>query len=168
MSRKSIILAVAALASLGTIALSSTSASAFGHGGGFGGFHAGGSTHMSSFRGTGFRGGGFGFHRIGYFHPHWYPHYRFGWRNHYWAAPVIATGIAAGYSTAPTWNRCTCLTKEYTPDGAVVFKDLCTQETATNGPANGGPSADDSTAPQQPQQQGYAQQPQGYAQPHYR
>jgi hypothetical protein len=29
---------------------------------------------------------------------------------------------------------CTCLTKEYTPQGAVVFKDRCTNEAAMNPP----------------------------------
>jgi hypothetical protein len=34
-----------------------------------------------------------------------------------------------------TTNRCTCLTKEYTPEGAVLFKDVCTNEAAINPPA---------------------------------
>ena len=29
---------------------------------------------------------------------------------------------------------CTCLTKEYTPEGAVLFKDRCTNEMAMNPP----------------------------------
>ena len=29
---------------------------------------------------------------------------------------------------------CTCLSKEYTPDGRVLFKDLCTNEAAINPP----------------------------------
>ena len=47
-----------------------------------------------------------------------------------------------------TTNRCTCLTKEYTPEGAVLFKDICTNEAAINPPAR------------LPQQTGYAPQPQ--------
>ncbi len=34
---------------------------------------------------------------------------------------------------------CTCLTKGYTPEGAVVFKDLCTKEMAS-APAEGAPA----------------------------
>jgi hypothetical protein len=170
MSRKSTILALAAIASLGSIALSSTSASAFGHGRGFGGggVHTGGGMHMSggmhSFRG--YRTGGFAFRRYAHVRPLWrHPHWHFGWRRPYWVAPVIATGLATTYATAPTWNRCTCLTKEYTPEGAVVFKDLCTKEMAMNPPETPAPAADYSPAPQQPQTQGYAQpQAQPYAQ----
>ena len=58
-------------------------------------------------------------------------------------AGASATGGTTGpppwspprYAAAPVWNRCTCLTKEYTPEGAVVFKDLCTKEIAMNPPA---------------------------------
>ena len=38
------------------------------------------------------------------------------------------------YGAAPIVNRCTCLTKEYTPEGAVLFKDICTNEAAINPP----------------------------------
>jgi hypothetical protein len=158
MSRKSTILALAAIASLGTFALSSTSASAFGHSGG--GMRMNGGGHVSSLRTSvrtsGLRGSSFAFRRIVRLHPpHWHPHYRFAWRRPYWVAPVGA-GIAT-YMTAPTWNRCTCLTKEYTPEGVVVFKDLCTKEMAMNPPENPAPAAEDMTAPQPPQAQGYAQ-----------
>lgn len=172
MSRKSTILALAAIASLGSFALSSTSASAFGHGRGFGGggSHMGG-MHMSGgmhrlYGGGHFRTGGIAFRRVVHFRPHWrHPHWRFGWRRPYWVAPVIATGLATTYATAPTWNRCTCLTKEYTPEGAVVFKDLCTKEMAMNPPEVSAPAAEYTPAPQPPQTQGYAQ-PQPY--PQYR
>src|SRR5215467_7064709 len=130
MSRKSTFLALAAVASLG-IAFSSTSASAFG-GHGLG------------------HGPGIAFRRVVRVHPHWHWHWRFGWRRPYWVAPVVATGVAT-YAAAPAWNRCSCLTKEYTQEGVVVFKDLCTQEMAMNPPANPG-AASDMTAPQQ---QGY-------------
>jgi hypothetical protein len=94
--------------------------------------------------------GGVGIRRIGgikhpqFKHPHVHPkfvqhhhrHWRWGWRRHYWVAPVVTTAVATGVvAAAPTWNRCSCLTKEYTPEGAVVFKDLCTKETAVNPPA---------------------------------
>jgi hypothetical protein len=170
MSRKSTILALAAIAWLGSLALSSTGASAFGHGRGLGGGAHMGGMHMSggmhAFRGGGYRTGGFAFRRVVHVRPHWWhPHWRIGWRRPYWVAPVIATGLATTYAAAPTWNRCTCLTKEYTPEGAVVFKDLCTKEMAMNPPETPAPAADYSPVPQQPQVQGYAQpQTQPYAQ----
>ena len=143
------VLALAAVATLGAFALATNDASArgFGGGGGGGGMRMGGG-HIGGggFRhigGGGFRhigGGGFRHVGIGFrrpilvrHHPHF--HWRYGWRRNYWVAPVVATGIATGVVAAPTWNRCTCLTKEYTPEGAVVFKDLCTKEIAMNPPA---------------------------------
>ena len=166
MSRKSTILALAAIASLGVFALSSTSASAFGgRGGGHisGGGHHGGGMHIGGGMHR-LHGGGISFRRVVHFRPHWkHPHFRIGWRRPYWVAPVVATGVAA-YATAPTWNRCTCLTKEYTPEGAVVFKDLCTKDIAMNPPLAPAPAAEYSPAPQLPQQ-GYVQpQPQPYVQ----
>jgi hypothetical protein len=114
MLRKSTLLALAASAALGLAALSPTAASAhggFGHGGGFhgGGFHGG--FH-----------GGYGFHRyVGWHRPIWY------------ARPVVYAAVrpVAVASPAP----CTCLSKEYTPEGAVLFKDRCTNEAAMNPPA---------------------------------
>jgi hypothetical protein len=32
--------------------------------------------------------------------------------------------------SSPAAGSCNCLTKSYTETGAVVFKDVCTQETA--------------------------------------
>jgi hypothetical protein len=137
-TRKTII-ALAAVASLGVLALASDDASARGFGGGAR-MHTGGGSHI--------RHGGFrpmksiGHHRPGlrpiYVHRGHHHHHRYwGWRRHYWAAPaVVTTGVAVGaLATGPAWNRCTCLTKEYTPEGAVVFKDLCTKEMAMNPPA---------------------------------
>jgi hypothetical protein len=175
MFRKSTILALAAAASLGAFALSSSSASAFGG-------HVGGG-HFS----------GSGMHAIGHglgpmqaahkpifnkpifkpiFNSHWHWHWRhYGWRRPIWIAPVVAGGVAtyAAAPSAPTYNRCTCLTKEYTPQGSVVFKDICTNEMAMNPPATGPQTGD--IAPQQPATVGYAeQQPQqqGYLQPQVR
>ena len=58
-------------------------------------------------------------------HPRWHPR-----RIHYVnyvrpvaVAPVIASPIYRG--------TCNCLTKEYTLNGEIVFRDLCTQETAS-------------------------------------
>jgi hypothetical protein len=90
-------------------------------------------------------------------HNHWW--WRYTWRRPYFVAPVIAAGgvaAAATYAAAPSTNRCTCLTKEYTPQGQVVFKDVCTNEMAMNPPADTAP-ASSSLAPQLPQQQGYLQ-----------
>jgi hypothetical protein len=87
-------------------------------------------------------------------HAHWprWWWWRYSWQRPYWVAPVVAGGVAT-YATTPTTNRCTCLTKEYTPQGAVVFKDVCTNEMAMNPPANVSPAA----YMPQPQQQGYLQ-----------
>jgi len=138
MTRKSL-LAIAAIASFGALALASTDASARGFGGGGfrgGGMHAGGMHVGGGVRSVGFRGG-HSFRRIVHVRPHWHHwHHRwhFGWRRPYWVTPVIGAGVATYPVAAPTYNRCTCLTKEYTPEGAVVFKDLCTQESAMNPP----------------------------------
>jgi hypothetical protein len=137
-----------ALITAGTMSLSSNEASARGfHGGGFhgGGFHGGG-FHGGGFHGGGFHGGfhGGGFHHASFrhhhkfYHPYW-PHHRHVYFRPHWRPGIAIAAPAVGvvsYGTAPTYNRCTCLTKEYTPEGAVVFKDICTQESAMNPPAN--------------------------------
>ena len=61
-------------------------------------------------------------------HVHRHHHWRYVWRHGYYR-PV-------GY-VAP--GPCTCLWKGYTPEGAVVFKDLCTQEMAS-APVAGAPA----------------------------
>jgi hypothetical protein len=131
------VLALTAALAIGSMALVSTDATA--KPGGFGGgmkFGGGGFKHPG-FKHPGFKHPGFkhpGFKHPGFVHhPHW--KWRYGLRRHYWVAPVVATGIATRYVAQPTWNKCSCLTKEYTPDGAVVFKDLCTKEMAMNPPA---------------------------------
>jgi hypothetical protein len=51
-----------------------------------------------------------------------------------WHRPLLVGTVAATtYAVAPavTARPCTCLTKEYTPDNLVVFKDLCTKEVAS-------------------------------------
>jgi hypothetical protein len=162
-------LAFAAVMALGSIALVTTDASARGFGGGHGGGFSkvgGGGTKF----GGGFKHPGFkhpGFKHPGFKHPDWkfgkhHPHpwkWHYGFRRHYWVAPVVATGIATRYVSQPTWNRCNCLTKEYTPEGAVVFKDLCTKEMAMNPPATApAPAAYDPT--QMPAVQGSTTLPQ--------
>lgn len=141
---KTSILMLAAVASVGaTLALSTSSADARP---GFGGFHGGG-----------FRGG---FARFTPHRPHFHP--RFPHRPHVhvrWQRPLIygvgTTAVAApAYAAvAPKPAPCTCLSKEYTPDNLVVFKDRCTKEMAAT-PIGG----------QQQQQQGQAQ-PESQAQP---
>ena len=72
--------------------------------------------------------------------PHWC--HRFPWRCKVgvrwprpWVVPVATAGlVATSYAVAPAVaapRPCTCLTKEYTPDNLVVFKDLCTKEVAS-------------------------------------
>jgi hypothetical protein len=61
--------------------------------------------------------------------PYWcwkYP-WRCRGRIHVVRYPVI---------TAARPVSCTCLTKTYLPNGAVMFKDVCTQEVAINPPVN--------------------------------
>jgi hypothetical protein len=68
-------------------------------------------------------------------HPRWS---RPLWRHHiyYYPRPVIYAARPVIYGAAPVvTNRCTCLTKEYTPTGAVLFKDICTNEAAINPPS---------------------------------
>ncbi len=93
--------------------------------------------------------------------PRWW-WWRYSWQRPYWVAPMAAAGGVATYAattpSTPTTNRCTCLTKEYTPQGAVVFKDVCTNESAMNPPVDASSTAE--MAPQmtqQPVQQGYLQ-----------
>ncbi len=79
-------------------------------------------------------------------------HHCWRWPHHcrrpiVWYAP---RPVYAGYSAAPVAGRCTCLVKEYTREGAVLFKDTCTNEVAQNPPAQ--------DQQQQPQQQSYAPQ----------
>src|SRR5262245_3081767 len=175
MSRKSLMLAIAAALSIGSLALASSEASARAFGGG-GGMRASGGMHVSG----GMRLGGGTFHKpvvtgikipgkvtgikipgfpgkvtgivIKPHHPHWHWPRWYWWRNYgrsYWIAPTIAAGGVATYAATTTTNRCTCLTKDYTPQGAVVFKDVCTNEMAMNPPFNASPAAD--VAPQLPQ-----------------
>ena len=75
------------------------------------------------------------------YRPHWCHKSPWGYHRHRchihvrWPRPVIvgAPVVATTYAVAPavTARPCTCLTKEYTPDNLVVFKDLCTKEVAS-------------------------------------
>jgi len=137
MFRKSTLLAFAASAALGLAMLAPTSASAMHGGGGMHGGHGG--------------GGHWGGHGRG--HPNWHVRYHrpiwYGVRPVYVAArPVSVAG------------PCTCLSKEYTPEGAVLFKDRCTNEAAMNPPAQAAPPQQ--TGEAEPQAQQFTQQ---YVQP---
>ena len=62
--------------------------------------------------------------------PHWHRHH-----HRYWIPyPVIVGGGTAAYAATTTVRSapCNCLTKEYLPDGSVLFKDLCTKEAAVS------------------------------------
>jgi hypothetical protein len=135
MFSKSSLIAFAAVAAVGAAMLTPVSADAKSfHGGGFkGGVHGGG--HH-------FNPGRFVHPRFPT-RPRWHVHYR---RPIWYAAPVAAYAVARPAVAGP----CTCLSKTYTPEGAVVFKDNCTNEMAMNPPAE--------TAPQQTGE--YQQQPQ--------
>jgi hypothetical protein len=147
MFRKSSLIAFATVAAFGAALLTPVAASAKG------GFHGGGGGFKGGYHGGGFKGGfhGGGFRNPGRFvhprfpgRPHWHVRYR---RPIWYAAPIVAP--VATYAVArPAAGPCTCLSKQYTQEGAVVFKDNCTNEMAMNPPA------------QAPQQTGAIQQEQ--------
>lgn len=64
-------------------------------------------------------------------HPHHFHHHHWVFRGGHWVvlgediveAPVLERAVAAG--------PCSCLTKTYTPEGLVVFADICTKESAS-------------------------------------
>jgi hypothetical protein len=143
-------LALAAIASIGAASfLSSSSAEARGFGGGGfsrGGAHLGGGARIGGnvgFRHVGgprfvgqFKGPRFVGHRP-HFHPNWCRFsYRCGPHIVRWHRPWIygVGAVATTYAVTPAVAaapRCTCLTKEYTPDNLVVFQDVCTKEVAS-------------------------------------
>lgn len=59
--------------------------------------------------------------------------------------PIWYSAAPTYYAARPVAGPCTCLSKEYTPQGQVLFKDRCTNEAAINPPL---------------QQQGAAEMPQ--------
>jgi hypothetical protein len=147
-------LALAAIASIGAASfLSSSSAEARGFGGGFsrgggGGVHigmrVGGGGHVGGIRRIGggprfvghIRGPRFVGHRP-HFRPNWCRlTHRCGPHIVRWHRPWIygVGAVATTYAVTPAVAaapRCTCLTKEYTPDNLVVFQDVCTKEVAS-------------------------------------
>jgi len=150
------IFAAAAVAALGAASLITTTTPADARGFGGGGFHGGGmggGGHMMRMGGgvrmghVGMRTVGvrtIGVRHVGVRHVgirtgNWCRFYgRCGihvrWHRP-WVVPVATAGlVATSYAVAPsvaTSKPCTCLTKEYTPDNLVVFKDLCTKEVAS-------------------------------------
>jgi hypothetical protein len=159
---KTALFALAAVATLGAASLASSPAEARGFGGGFhfggGGMHFGGGARI----GGGFHFGGArfarigGFHRVGFNH---FNHFRFHrWGYNHWHRPFIGGGYVVGPSyVAPTYAAapiqqpaaatCTCLRKDYTQDGQVVFQDICTKEVAA------APAGNQAMGPQPTQQQ---------------
>src|SRR5882724_9594979 len=151
------VLALAAVAALGTATLVTSTYSAdakgFGGGGGFsrgggnmGGMRSigggrnfgGGRVHLGRNIGIGIRGGKGQFHVRHHHRPHlcnWGRH-RCGIHVRWHRPWIYGVGAVAAtsYAVAPTVAaapRCTCLTKEYTQDGLVVFQDVCTKEVAS-------------------------------------
>jgi len=65
--------------------------------------------------------------------PHFHNHVRYWhYRDYRYVRPVA-------YVRPVVAGPCTCLTKDYTPEGIVVFKDLCTKEMASAA-VDGGPA----------------------------
>jgi hypothetical protein len=129
MIKRTALFALAASTVLGLAIFSASDASARGgHGGGHGGgmgSHGGGARMV---------GGGHHGHRHHGHHHHRHHHH---WRHWY----PRRTFVYGGYSTypiyraaAPVTSTCTCLTKTYLPNGAVLFRDVCTNEAAVNPP----------------------------------
>ena len=92
-----------------------------------------GGSHGGGLHSGGHHGGHHGGKHAHHHHHKHHHHHHVRW--HRWKYPVLigSTGIAA---YAATTGTCNCLTKSYLENGAVVFKDLCTQEMAMNPPAD--------------------------------
>jgi hypothetical protein len=145
MSRKVILtLATAATIAVASLASSAADARGFGGGGfGGGGHFAGGRAGGAHFAARGGGGGGSlhpirgpgrghpghpGGHFAGHHHGHWV------FRHGIWIDIGGYDGdvdVAPGEVSGPAPGPCTCLTKSYTPDGLVVFADVCTKEAAS-------------------------------------
>jgi len=172
--------ALAAVVTVGAASFVSSSAEARGFGGfGGGGFRAGG-MHLGAARiGVGRVGIGrvgfnrVGFNRIGFNHfrrpgfNRWtFNHHRWChiWHRCHWGWRPLAYGVGVGaiatsYAVAPQAAAaqpaptCTCLTKQYTPEGLVVFQDVCTKEVASAPIGNTQAQLPTPPQPGQPQQQ---------------
>ena len=173
MSRK-LILSLAAAATIAVASLSSGSADArgFAGGGGFGGGHGfaggrgfGGGAEMARLPGGGHGGccsvvkpifpghpilpGPFPHGHPGWgFYPHGHNHWVFRFGHWIVVDDVVEEAPATVIAPAAIPGPCTCLTKNYTPSGLVVFADICTKESASA--AVNGSAADASQAPTTP------------------
>ena len=68
-------------------------------------------------------------HRAGGNNPgHFHYRHWVRWHKHIWVRPV---GYVVRDTAVVQPGPCTCLTKNYTPEGMVVFQDLCTKEMAS-------------------------------------
>lgn len=67
----------------------------------------------------------------GHRHGHWH------WGHRHWRPRhiVVYRPYATYRPVAPVHSACTCLRKTYLPNGAVMFQDVCTNESAINAPA---------------------------------
>ncbi len=119
-SSRKLMLSFAAIATLAVAALASGAADAKPNGGG----HA----QLNKGHGHGHRPGIVRIHRPNY-HKHVRIHRIY---THGYVRPVA-------YVRPVVEGFCTCLTKSYTPEGIVVFKDLCTKEMAS-APVEGAPA----------------------------
>jgi len=155
--------AIAATAAIAISALTPTNASAWGRGvgfhAGFRGFHFG--YHGGFYRHFPYRFGhwGFGRYHFGYGY-RWWPRYgcwRFGWCYPHprpivygaLGAGAVAATVPAAAPVATPPAQPNCLVKQYLPNGAVEFADVCTQEQAVAMP-NGAPNAMPMQPPGQP------------------
>jgi hypothetical protein len=147
---RTVILSLATAATITIASLASSAADARGFGGGgmgggggrsfSGGSHFSGGNHFAgrsagrnrlASLNTG-RGGRTGHPGHGHGHSHWHHHHHWIFRDGIWVD--IDGGVDDGFDVAPvvaTPGPCTCLTKTYTPDGLVVFADVCTNEAAS-------------------------------------
>lgn len=117
-----------------------------GHFGGFRGHGGGGGRIVPILNpGRGGHGGGHGFPPIRgprhpfppiVWHDHHHHHGHWVFRGGRWividdvAVDTVAVGAAA-VAADPAPGPCTCLIKTYTPNGLVVFSDMCTKESAS-------------------------------------
>ncbi|MGA8610977.1 MAG: hypothetical protein WB760_04555 [Xanthobacteraceae bacterium] len=151
MSRKVILtLAAAATVAAATLATSSASYARGVHFGGGGG-HVSGPSHFASAN---------HFARVNHFprlhdprdpgrHIGLHEHHRhWAFRNGIWIeVDDVDAADTVDVAPAVTPGPCTCLTKNYTPTGLVVFADICTKESAS-APVDG--TADATQAPTTP------------------
>src|SRR5262245_65186777 len=165
MFKRTALLALVASAVVGLAAIVATGAEARGHGGGHGGGGMGGGGgrgagggHHHMIR----HHGGHGHHHHhhhrphhGHHHHHHHRHHRHVhhhcWHRHghhhhhchwhwrrYWVGGTYVTPtypVSYPAAVARPAGSCTCLVKEYLPNGAVLFRDVCTNESAMNPPA---------------------------------